>query len=391
MRFGACAAALLSALSVASYGATLGSDKYSSRTNPATHSQSAMTGDRLFRGGTSSADFLRQNNVSATAPLATPFGSLARVDSPQGVVVDAPVDFNGDGRTDYVVTRNTGGSPGQLVWFFALNGAAGTGAVSWGLSTDWVLSEDFDGDGRDDIAIWRPAPAGQAAFYILLSSNSTVRIVPFGQEGDTPAVSADYDGDGKADPAIYRPGATDGAQSFWYYIPSLNNPSGAATVVPWGIRNDIVAPGDYDGDGKNDFGIARNDGTGHLLFWRLLSNGTVMPVVNFGTTADLITPGDYDGDGKTDVATVRNVGGQYQWQYLASSNGSTNFATWGALGDLPAQGDYDGDGRTDFAIYRRSATAGQSAFWALLSSNGSAQIFPWGQNGDFAVADYNVF
>ncbi|HEX2639613.1 MAG TPA: VCBS repeat-containing protein, partial [Pyrinomonadaceae bacterium] len=204
MRIGACAAALLSALSVASYGVTLGSDKYSSRTNATTHTESAMTGNRFFRGGMTSADFLRQNSVSGTAPLSTPFGSLARVDSPQGVV-DAPVDFNGDGRTDYVVTRNTGGTPGQLVWYYALNGAAGTGAVSWGLSTDWVLSEDFDGDGKDDIVIWRPAPAGQAAFYILLSATSTARIVPFGEQGNTPAVTADYDGDGKADPAVYRP------------------------------------------------------------------------------------------------------------------------------------------------------------------------------------------
>jgi hypothetical protein len=391
MRFGACAAALLSALSVASYGVTLGSDKFVSRTNTATHTQSARIGNQFLRSGSGAADFLMQNDVKGTAPMATPFNSLARVDSAIGAVKDAPVDFDGDGKTDYVITRNTGGSPGQLVWYYAQNGGTNTAAVSWGLSTDWVLSEDFDGDGKDDYVIWRPAPAGQAAFYMLLSATGTVRTVVFGQEGDVPSVIGDYDGDNIADIAVYRPGATDGAQSYWYYIGSLNNPSGAATVVAWGIRNDILAPGDYDGDGKNDFAIARNDGTGHLNFWRLTATGTVLPVVNFGTTADLVTPGDYDGDGKTDIATTRTINGQYQWQYLASSNGTVNYAVWGASGDLPAQGDYDGDGRTDIAIYRRSTTAGQSAFWALRSSDGGTQVFSWGQSGDFAVADANVF
>jgi hypothetical protein len=391
MRFGACAAALLSALSVASYGVTLGTDKYVSRNGIATHTPSAMIGNRLQRGGTSSADFLMQNNIKSAAPLATPFGSLARAESPTGVALDAPVDFNGDGKTDYVVTRNTGGSPGQLVWFYAQNGGTATSALAWGLSTDWVLSEDFDGDGKDDYVVWRPAPGGEAAFYIYFTGTGTFRAEAFGQEGDVPSVIGDYDGDGVADLAVYRPGATEGAQSFWFYIPSQNNPSHAAASVAWGIRNDILAPGDYNGDGKNDFGIARNDGTGHLVFWFLLSDGTVAPAVLFGTTADLVVPGDYDGDGKTDIATVRSVSGQYQWQYVASSNGTINYAVWGSAGDQPAQGDYDGDGRTDFAIYRRSANPGETAFWVLNSSNGSVTAFPWGQLGDFAVATANVF
>ena len=260
----------------------------------------------------------------------------------------------------------------------------------WGLSTDWALSEDFDGDGKDDYVVWRPDANG-SVFYIYFTATGTYRAEVFGQEGDVPSVIGDYDGDGVADIAVYRPGATDGAQSYWFYIPSNNNPSHTAVSVPWGIRNDILAPGDYNGDGKNDFGIARNDGTGHLVFWFLLSDGTVAPAVTFGTTADLVVPGDYDGDGKTDIATVRSVNGQYQWQYYASSNGTINYAVWGSAGDLPAQGDYDGDGKTDFAIYRRSSTPGQTGFWVLNSSNFSVTSFAWGQQGDVPVATSNVF
>jgi hypothetical protein len=307
---------------------------------------------------------------------------------PEGIVVDAPVDLNGDGKTDYVVVRNTGGGVGgQLTWYYAQNGGPGRFGVSWGISTDWVISEDFDGDIKDDITVWRPAPAGQAAFYILLSATNTVRVDYFGQTGDTPSVIGDFDGDGKADTALFR----NGPQVYWYYRGSFNNPAGNVTVVQWGASGDIPAPGDYDGDGKADFGIARNGGSGQLIFWRLLSTNVVLPVVYFGTTNDYITPGDYDGDGKTDIATVRSVSGQWQWQYLASNNGSINYQNWGGGNDYPTPGDYDGDGRTDVAIWRRSATPGQSAFWARQSSNGAVQVFSWGTLGDFPVADFNVF
>lgn len=340
----------------------------------------------------------RTNSASPGDPSELPtlerkFGGDARSSQtaeivPEGIIVDAPVDLNGDGRTDYVVVRNTGGGTGgQLTWYYAQNGGPGTYGVNWGVSTDWVVSEDFDGDLKDDITVWRPSPSGQAVFYILLSATSTVRIDSFGLTGDTPSVVGDYDGDGKADPAVFR----NGPQAYWFYRGSFNNPAGNATVVPWGASGDIPAPGDYDGDGKNDFAIARNAGSGQLVFWRLLSNNTVLPVVYFGTTNDLITPGDYDGDRKTDIATVRSVGGQWQWQYLASTNGSVNYVNWGGGNDYPTQGDYDGDGKTDVAIWRRSLVPGQSAFWARRSSDGVAQVFAWGTLGDFPVADFNVF
>ncbi|MEP6900400.1 MAG: hypothetical protein ABJA66_01545, partial [Actinomycetota bacterium] len=57
----------------------------------------------------------------------------------QAVVVPTQhvVDFNGDGKTDFAVVRNTGGGPGgQVTWFINLNGTATTYASAWGLATD---------------------------------------------------------------------------------------------------------------------------------------------------------------------------------------------------------------------------------------------------------------
>ena len=302
---------------------------------------------------------------------------------------DAPVDFNGDSKTDFVVVRNTGGgSGGQVTWFWNLNGsAAPTAASAWGLSTDFFVSGDYDGDGKDDISVWRPGAATVATFYILNSATSTLRQEAFGQTGDDPTVVADYNGDGKDDIAVYRAGASAGAQSTWYFRTTANGP---VTFVPWGQNGDFPAPGDYDGNGKADFMIQRNAGGGQAGFWRLSDAFVAQPVVIFGTPTDVIVPGDYDGDGKTDIATVRGVSGSLQWAWLNSSNAAINYRTFGASAtDFVAQGDYDGDGKTDVGVWRPSASANASAFWTLGTTSNTVTTFAIGANGDYPVANFN--
>ena len=301
---------------------------------------------------------------------------------------DAPVDFNGDGKTDFVVVRNTGGgSGGQVTWFWNLNGsAAPTAASAWGISTDKFVSGDYDGDGKDDIAVWRPGAATVAAFYILNSATSTLRQEAFGQAGDDASVVGDYNGDGKDDLAVYRAGASAGDQSTWFYRTTAN---GAVTYMPWGQNGDFPAPGDYDGDGKADFAVQRNNGGGQARFWRMQTTAGFDSVV-FGTPTDVIVPGDYDGDGKTDIATVRGVSGSIQWHWLNSSNSTIEYRTFGASAtDFPAQGDYDGDGKTDVGIWRPSASANASAFWSLGTTSNTVTAFAFGANGDYPVANFN--
>jgi hypothetical protein len=354
----------------------------------------ANTTRRSLFGSSAGANALMQLGKPAPGPIQRPdilipdktdFLSPDKTSAPLGIVHNAPVDFDGDGKTDFVVVRNTGGGAnGQLTWYYAQNGGPNTYGVNWGLNSDWVLTQDFDGDLKDDIAIWRPGAGGTAGFWILQSATNTLRFDQFGQTGDVPSVSADYDGDGKADPAVFR----NGSQALWYYHGSL---TGNVTVIPWGTSGDIPYPGDFDGDGKTDFGIARDFGNGQLIFWRKLNNGTVMPNDFFGTPADYLVPGDYDGDGKTDIASINLGSNPIRWSYRSSANGTTTTAFWGVNGDIPAQGDYDGDGKTDFAIWRHGANPGESMFWVQLSSTGGTQVFQWGLPGDFPAATYFVF
>jgi hypothetical protein len=307
------------------------------------------------------------------------------------VAADAPIDFNGDGKTDYAVVRNTGGGPGgQVTWFILPNGGGAISGAAWGISTDFYVPEDYDGDLKDDIAVWRPGPAGSAFWYILQSNGNTMRSESFGQTNDDPTVVGDYNNDGKADLAVYRSGAAAGDPSTWFFRTS---PGGPTNFVPWGQNGDFPAPGDYDGDGKNDFVIQRNNGAGQARFWMSQTTAGFNMVV-FGTPTDVIVPGDYDGDGKTDIATIRTVGANIGWFIRPSSTGvisGSPTALFGsaAAGDLTAQGDYDGDGKTDIAIWRPNADPTMCNFWSLNSSNGAATVVEWGQNGDFPVANYN--
>ena len=304
------------------------------------------------------------------------------------VVRDAPVDFNGDGKTDFAVVRNTGGGAGgQVTWYYNLNGTSTSAGFEWGISTDTYVPADYDGDGKDDIAVWRGSSA-IPAFYILQSGTNTVRTDDFGQAGDDPKVVGDYDGDGKDDVAVYRAGASAGDQSIWYFRGSLT-PANTSTRL-WGQNGDFPMPGDFDGDGKNDFCVQRGV-SGQGTFWTLLANGNTQPVLYYGLSSDVIAPADYDGDGKTDLAAIRGVGGALQWWIRSSQSGNVTSVTWGASAtDFATPGDYDGDGKADPAIWRPSATAGQSAFWALGSQNGNVIVSSWGQNGDYPVAHYNT-
>jgi|CXWL01.1.fsa_nt_gi hypothetical protein len=292
-------------------------------------------------------------------------------------------DTDGDGDSDYGVIRaGAGGASGQATWFTSLN--QGTPAdpfteTQWGLNSDTATPEDFDGDGKTDIAFWRPS--GTPAFFILRSTTGTLQQVNFGLAGDDPTIVADYSGDGKADPALYRRGATATSQSFFWTLPSSGPLAGVQVVNPWGLGGDNASSGDFDGDGRADFCVTRNF-SGANVFIIFTATG-VVSYTSFGLSGaspDAIAPGDYDGDGRTDLAVTRFESGNIAWYYRPSGGGVDTRVAWGvtASSDYEAQGDYDGDGKTDIAVWR--PTGGSTFF--VVASSGGFRFQRWGIDQD---------
>jgi hypothetical protein len=85
-------------------------------------------------------------------------------------------------------------------------------ARQWGtFNTDFVVpGGDYDGDGKADFAVWRGFGSGTNGFWYILRANDTTQFLQWGQGGagtvrDTALRGGDYDGDGKDDIGIYRP------------------------------------------------------------------------------------------------------------------------------------------------------------------------------------------
>jgi hypothetical protein len=215
-----------------------------------------------------------------------------------------------------------------------------------------------------------------------------------GQVGQKRVV--DFDGDGRTDMSVLKFPSTGTVRpiNFW----NKNSTTGNVVSPVWGdALRDFPAPGDYDGDGQDDYALYRDGATqgAQSEFWILTSNNNTVLYYAWGlggsTTganpSDTPLTRDYDGDGITDVAVARRgatTGDPLTWYIRQSSNNTARVVNWGTTGadansfyDAPVPADYDGDGKTDLAIYR-FGTAPDNNYIVLKSSDGGSIYQPWG-------------
>lgn len=276
----------------------------------------------------------------------------------------APFDYDGDGKTDVSVWRPADGN-----WYISQTSNSSMSIKAWGLNGDKIVPADYDGDGKTDVAVRRPS---NNTFYILNSATNTVNVTSWGLSGDVP-LPADYDGDGKDDIAVWRP-----SEGNWYIAMSA---SGNMYVEPWGFATDIPTPGDYTGDGRTELGVFRPSEGKWYSFNTLNRN---ISISTWGLSGDVPVPADYSGDGRTDLAVYRPSNNT--WYRLSSQDGTIGITSWGLPSDVPTPGDYDGDGRNDLAVFRPS-----NSTWYVLTANSSIRTQTFGLAGDTPTPSAFVF
>lgn len=286
-----------------------------------------------------------------------------------------PLDFDGDGRRDLAVfrpSRTAGGS--ACIVRQSSNGATVTLAVSNSDADagDVPVPADYDGDGKTDCAFFKPRPAGTSLWYWKRSRDGVVAWTTFGSTGDVPlpGVRMANAATGYGRVAVYTPGS---GFFYWQSAAGVTRSAGLGAY-----HGDQPLPMDWDGDGFTDLavwrpGAAVNSST--FVLSRSLDNYASWRSWGWGDRQDIVVPGMNRNGGRLDLAVYRPSTGV--WWYLQDPGtlAPTTFSEgWGGTaGDVPLGGfDFDGDGRSDPVIYRPgNTTTGGSQFWVLKTTGGS--------------------
>ena len=283
--------------------------------------------------------------------------------------VPLSLDFDGDARADAAFYRGNGD------WAILKSGSGYNTSVvrNWGGPGYVPVPGDYDGDGLQDLAVYR---ALTGDWLVLKSSANYASVLTIAWGGiDYVAVPGDYDGDGRTDPAVYRP-----ATGEWFILKSATSYSTSAKVAWGGVQYTPVSGMDFDGDRKSDVAVYLAS-TGRWSILKSSTSFTTTLSLDWGGPGYTLVPGDYDGDGRADAGVYHQRSGR--WSVLRSDSNfkSTLAFTWGGSGYAAVPGDYDGDARTDMAVFQPAS----GNWYVLKSSAGYASGFiinGWGTSGD---------
>ena len=177
-----------------------------------------------------------------------------------------------------------------------------------------IVSADFNGDGRADLAVANLYDGDVSVLYSLSGGGFGGRLDVAAGKGPYGIVSADFNGDGRPDLAVTN--CSDDDVSVLYGL--SGGDFGGRQDLPVGDRPEGITSADFNGDGRPDLAVTNcNDDNVSVLYARV----------------DDAAPGDANDDGVVDGL-----------DYLVWSTNYNQSGVW-------ADGDFTGNGYVDGLDY----------------------------------------
>jgi RHS repeat-associated protein len=237
-----------------------------------------------------SSGIILSDGTALTIPLQTWGNAYLGIPWSAGMYTVIVADFNGDGKADILLQRNT---PGDSYLLLTEDGGVGaisqtiansTAGVIWSADQHHIVAGDFNGDGKADIFLQATSPGGLNAIIEADANGQFTAKAPAQSWNDgylgfnwatseALVFSGDFNGDGRSDlllQALPAAGTGPGTSQQALFPPNLNgvvlSKAGAQMFIADGVQawsrlgfgadwsplDSVITVGDFNGDGRSD-------------------------------------------------------------------------------------------------------------------------------------------